>query len=43
MSKVPNGLKSKIGFAIAHGTYMDEEAREKLYEEIVADIEELLQ
>jgi len=39
MSSLPANLKYQIGFAIAHGTYMDEEAREAKFEEIVDHIE----
>lgn len=31
-------LKQKLGFAIAHGTYMDDEAREAKFNEIWQDI-----
>lgn len=35
-------LKVKLGSAIAHGTYFDEEAREKVFEEILADFTALM-
>lgn len=35
MSKSTEELKQKLGFAIAHGTYMDEEARESYFNEMM--------
>lgn len=36
-------LKIKIGSAIAHGTYLDEDAREQVFEEIIKAITALIE